>query len=337
MKRLITLPSLVALLAIGAGSSAPVTALVTPPENATVAIWISDSTVFGSNDVYRATVRWTHPADDADLFIVYARKLGDGGWSDYRPVAETKEMSCTLTQADIDICCAAHALYVVAVRDNPVQREVSDPSNIVSIVCGRDFNDGDFSKYNGGGATRFLTDPPTRTEYFKEYRYDPQVAGEFSQNSFLNVSFAAITIPDGATIDAKSGEIVWVPTEAGFYDFIIEAHATGEPSGRQAWTLEVVVPGVGGPASVPAAAIEPLSIVPNPVTQTSALLRLGTVESGTTFSVVDRLGRRLLRQSIAQGNDVVRSIDVSALPSGVYFVVVERGSESRAERMVIAR
>jgi len=288
------------------------------PSDLTVTINYDDS-----NGNYSAVFRWKAPRGANGIrgrvngYRLYARDLGAEG-SEFTEVGSSTETSVTLTD-EVNICCTAYTFYVKAHNEEGE----SDESNRVSSVCGRDYNDGDFSDYDGSGESEIVSNPPQKAQLGKEYEYDPMVLNDI-RNSGGQVSFSLVKGPSGMTIDESTGLVSWIPTEPGLYNVQITATLEGTTQVHdQIWTVQVA----SGVSGVPAVGAASISLYPNPAVNALTIRLLPSV-SATELRVSNALGQKVLDASARAGQESVR-LDVSSLGAGAYFVHIKSASEER--------
>jgi hypothetical protein len=320
MKQL-QLPRVILALLIGCALSTSLlhAGEIIPPTNLRVAVAVDESS---GSPLYTATFEWKAASSFLGRihgYRLYAKQLGDQSKGEFVLLASSAETKLTVTQNDIDICCTAHSFRITAFID----LDESDPSNVVSTVCGRDFNDGDFEKYVGNGATRFVTTPPTKAQIGEPYRYDAGVATEVGSSDHSNLEYSLMNGPAGMAVDARSGVVTWVPDTPGSWFVTVRAALNdGTSSDQQSWRLDVA----GSVAGVPnPEAGWSVRLYPNPATA-SMTVTVPELEHAREVAFVDMRGRTWYSHSIDVG-DWSREIDLSGFPAGVYILRLqgERG------------
>lgn len=302
--------ALFALLVCGAAAHAQ---RLMPPTDLAVEITVEGNIPGTIIPAYHATLTWKGHGT-AKAYNVYVKRFADSmpAFEKFFTTRDTR----VVIDAQLDIAGAGFAYYVTAVADNME----SDPSNIVSTACGRAFNEGDLSRYDGGGSTRFVSDPPMKARVGSQYRYDVNVVGETIESQRDQIRFSLDRAPDGMTIDASTGVITWTPRETGSYSVAVIASADASSNdNRQTWTVEASTQGA---AAVAWNGIDNTSAAyPNPATS-AVTFRLPKHAVGATARVIDIKGAVLSGRSL-NASDSEITVDVGGLASGLYFLQVE--------------
>lgn len=263
---------------------------------------------------YQAVLTWNESAG-ARAYNVYVKRFADSVPA-FAKMATTQQTRLVF-ENELDIAGAGYAYYVTAAADS----YESEPSNTVSTACGRPFNDGDLSRYDGSGVTEFVSDPPLKAQIGTEYRYDVNVIGETMESWRDAIRFRLQRAPDGMTIDERTGVVTWTPRQEGSFSIEVVASAADEPAEhRQMWTVETT----SGAASVALAGNDRVVAYPNPAT-TMLTVRLPERLHDAKARIVDVTGA--LRSSATLGIiGGTANVDVRSLGTGLYFLQIETSS-----------
>lgn len=298
-----------------------------PPTDLAVEITVEGNIPGTTIPAYHATLTWKSDGA-AKAFNVYVKRFADPTPT-FEKLSTTRETRMVI-DAQLDIAGAGYAYYVTAVADNME----SDPSNIVSTACGRAFNEGDLSRYDGGGSTRFVSDPPMKARVGSRYRYDANVVGETIAAERDRIRFSLERAPDGMTIDASTGVITWTPRAEGSYSIAVAA-STDESTNnnRQTWTIDASAQGSAAVAWT--GSEDRAAAYPNPATST-VTFRLPKHVAGATARVIDIKGAALSGTPLNASEDEI-TVDVRGLASGLYFLQVETAAEPVAIPFSVTR
>ncbi len=288
-----------------------------PPTDLAVEITIEGNIPGTTIPAYHATLTWK-AGGAAKSFNVYVKRFADPTPT-FEKLFTTREKRIVI-DAQLDIAGAGFAYYVTAVADNME----SDPSNIVSTACGRAFNEGDLSRYDGGGSTMFVSDPPMKAHVGSQYRYDANVVGETIAGQRDRIRFSLDRAPDGMTIDATTGVITWTPRAEGSYSVAVIA-STDESTNdnRQTWTVDASSQGSAAVAWT--GSEDRAAAYPNPATST-VTFRLPKHVEGAQARVIDIKGAAISSRSLNAADSEI-AVDVRGLASGLYFLQVETAAE----------
>lgn len=95
----------------------------------------------------------------------------------------------------------------------------------------------------GGDAFRFTSTPPKETAVGKELVYEAKAV--YTPDANAVIVYSLVGAPDGMTIDAKTGRIVWTPLKDGVYVITVVATLDGKPDTKTMQKFELRV-GNGG-------------------------------------------------------------------------------------------
>lgn len=328
MKRLLqtTQRCALALSFLLAGSSAAYADIPSIPGNLEIDVVVPDNPA----EPMTASLVW-EASDDADGYRVYAKPLGEN-WQggQFELLGETTTTTYDITTA-VDIVSGAYAFFVAAYNgdgDSPA-------SNVVSSACGREWNDGDLSEYNGTGLTAIVSTPGKTTHERMVYRYDVNSLAEYTATPVGAVEYS-VEGPAGMDIDRATGVILWTPSAAGTYGVTVTAkELTGAKFDQQMWQIEVQPEGVtsvGEDNTLPS-----VSLYPNPTTSrvtTTFAARAGQAQ----LAIADAHGTQVLTRSVSttEGLNTV-SLDIQNIASGRYFLSIISGGKTAVLPLTIAR
>jgi hypothetical protein len=186
-------------------------------------------------------------------------------------------------------------------------------------------------------ALRFVTAPPSVTASVgREYVY--RARAEMTTPTTASVQYALGRAPEGASIDARTGELRWTPRATGRFDIeIIARLANGErpePEARQLFTVTVAA---GSNAAPPGNvnATPTIRVAPNPVRDV-AQFHLPSFAGEGKLSILNVRGEEIWSASVRAENSPI-SWQAGATQPGAYVVrlVAER---LRAEaQFIVAR
>lgn len=110
-------------------------------------------------------------------------------------------------------------------------------------------------------------------------------------------------------------------------------HISGLPDNGMVYQFNPWPTGIENPI-IPTGILEKseVKIFPNPVMDCFNLKAIGFEDKGIRISILDQLGRLLLNSNNNQYQD--NRIDVSGLPSGIYFVSVTDGKRSNTKKFI---
>jgi Secretion system C-terminal sorting domain len=131
---------------------------------------------------------------------------------------------------------------------------------------------------------------------------------------------------NASTVDAT----LCLPTP-GTYTYTFTCTTTGScpTSGTSTYTV-VVPPGQSGQRAPEGVELPPFPLYPNP---TTGLVQLTGLGEGAQVTVVDALGRTVVKTMNATSNTV--DLDLSAQPKGLYLVQVRAGEALNTQRLVV--
>jgi hypothetical protein len=318
---------LLLLTAHSAGTAAP-----NAPTNLTVTVNYDNA-----NGTYSAVFDWRtpHGANSintrVDGYKLYARDLSQNG-SEFVEVGSTDRTTITIGD-ELNLCCTAYTFYVKANNSNDggITLVESDESNRVSTVCGRNYNDGDYNDYLGTGEGEIVSNPPQKAQLGKEYHYDAMVLNDLHAHN-NGITFSLARAPEGMSINATTGLVTWVPSEAGLYNVQIKAEQTTTKEVHdQIWTVQVSESVSGVPMTSSSAS----SVYPNPASS-YLTVKLGATGSASDLQVSDVRGREVLGTTVQAGNEGYR-LDVSSLATGTYFLHIKNTGGERVIPFNIVR
>lgn len=330
----VLLTSILALTITQARGATP-----TAPSNLTVTVSV-DETTNPFLPTYAATLSWQGSQERGDGYRIYVKKamFGDDaggcvpGEATFELYGESTGTTMTIRQGELDVASAAYAYYVTAFNEEGE----SEPSNIVSTVCGRDYNDGDISKYNGSGISNIVTNPPTTVQVGSRYVYDVNVVEDLNSDPTHEIVFSLVKGPAGTEIDSRTGVVTWTPQEPGTYYMTVDAKvADGSEYDRQTWGVDVAESSVSGVATV--GTVRRSSVYPNPASS-RASITFHTVSSNSHISIVGVDGREAYAsdlRTVDGENDL--SLDLSRYAPGAYFVHVRNDVQEIVIPFMVAR
>lgn len=285
------------------------------PQNLAVEIVPGDNPM----DPMTATLSWD-AVPDAEGYKIYVKVLGEG-WEggEFEVYAETVNTSYEV-DSRLVIGDGAYVFAVTAYNGNGE----SPVSNAVSSACGRSWNGGDLSEYNGEGVTAIVSRPKSTTVENAEYTYDVNTFAEYSANPTGAVVYN-IDGPEGMYINPTTGFITWTPRAAGNYEVTVTAKATtGNEYNQQIWNLEVEADGVTSVGDNSGAVLA--TVYPNP-TVSHVTVDFAAQAGKATIVLTDARGTEVLRHNTTAVEGANRvSLDVANLASGRYFLRVSAGS-----------
>jgi Secretion system C-terminal sorting domain/Putative Ig domain len=322
MSRIFTTAACCMLLFLGAsGARAEVPF---PPADLAVTVSVDD------DGAYSAVFTWHRPRGAngvnwrVDGYTLYARDLTRDG-SEFVEIATTTELTATIAD-EVNLCCSAYTYYVKAYNTDGE----GDPSNLVSTVGARGYNEGDFGEYMGTGQSEIVSNPPPKALLDKEYRYDAMVLSDLRDRN-ANITFSVTSGPSGMAIDPATGVITWTPSEPGRYDVRIKAELEESAEmHEQSWTVDVA----SVASSVPVMTRASDAIYPNPATgELTVRLDAGPASD---LRVVDLHGRAVLGTSVPAGAESYR-LDVRSLAAGIYFLRIRSSAGEKVAPFSIVR